>query len=466
MSILIDEPPLLSAARHDSYSLLTQLLERGEDPNQTNSAGETALILAVQRGFEKAVVKLLKAGADPFITGGHYTSFRTHALGFANKQGQLPIIKRVLEAITLDTVEKIMWVRSLAWHNGYTSLLDDIAIQLERIDGHPALEESLPPLIQTIYRDDFAGFKKLLAKGANLDEALPNGLGPLHQSIRLQRNAHFDALLENQADINQCNSYSPLFIAVKFQNRHAYRELLKRGAQDLPSSQQHTALFAAVYLNDLEVIQDLVARGSDLNQYAVEGYFTLVYAAARHGRLDALKVLLSLGLKPDMKVNVEDNTNFDMMPGCQLTALSASVKNGDAEGVELLLKAGADPNRQSAGIPPLFFAAPAYRYPESETVDYWAVVERSCAIIDLLIDHGANVNLKSHDGSICLIQAILSGQEEIALHLIKRGAVCNVRDKNGKFPVDYAQYTVKAKLVHSGYAKASGLCDRKSVNID
>jgi ankyrin repeat protein len=225
---------------------------------------------------------------------------------------------------------------------------------------------------------------------------------------------------------------------VHVQNKYAYQRLTRLGAEDLPTGHHHTALFAAVYSNDMPVVQELIARGSNINQFAQNGFCTLVYCAARYGHLDMLKYLLSLGLRPED--TEESNAYSEMFYGSQFTALTAAVKNGDVEAVELLLKAGANPNRRSNGIPPLHFAAPRYRFVESETIDYLEVVNRYIAIIDLLLAYGADINLKAdHNHITCLIQAIATDQEEIAMHLVKSGAAIDKKDKRGKLPLDYAR---------------------------
>jgi ankyrin repeat protein len=330
------------------------------------------------------------------------------------------------------------------------SFCDKCLLEVENLlSWQPTPVESLPPFFQAIYKDDLATFKKLLAEGANPQEALSNGLAPLHAAIRLHRHAMFDLLIESHVDINQRNSschYSPLFVAVHVQNKYAYQRLTRLGAEDLPTGHHHTALFAAVYSNDMPVVQELIARGSNINQYAQSGYCTLVYCAARYGHLDMLKYLLSLGLHPDWDAE-GSNGYSELFYGSQFTALTASVKNGDVEAVKLLLKAGADPNRKSNGIPPLHFAAPRYRFVESETIDYLEVVNRYIAIIDLLLAYGADINLKAdHNHITCLIQAIATDQEEIAMHLVKSGAALDKKDKRGKLPLDYAKSFNQTRL--------------------
>jgi ankyrin repeat protein len=445
-----NEPPLLFAARHDAYSHLDQLLESGENPNQTNKAGETPLILAVQRGFEKAVYRLLQAGADALQAGGDITtSVRTNALYFSMENGNYNIVKMLLDSIELNTYDKIVWYHSVG--NRYMSFCDKCLLEVENLTSwQPTPLEALPSLFQAIYKDDLAAFKKLLAEGANALEVLSNGLTPLHAAIRFHRDAMFDLLIDSRVDINQRNSpcnYSPLFVAVHVQNKHAYQRLIELGAEDLPTGHLHTALFAAVYSNDMPVVQELIARGSNINQYAQSVYCTLVFCAVRYGHIDMLKYLLSLGLHPDAGTE-GSNAYSELFYGSQFTALTTAVKNGAVEAVELLLKAGADPNRKSNGIPPLHFAAPSFRFAESETIDYPAIVNRYIAIIDLLLAYGADINLKAdHNHITCLIKAIVTDQEEIAMHLVKSGALCDRKDKRGKLPLDYARSFNQSRLV-------------------
>ncbi len=437
-----DEPPLLTAARQDAYGLLDQLLEAGENPNQTNKDGETALLLAAQRGFEKAVFRLLQAGADALKVGGDITrTVCSNALGFALKDGNQKIIQMLMNSIEFDTLEKICWYRGCGG-NGFTSFLDKGLLTIVDISCQPSTIESLPPLFQAIYKDDFAAFKQLLEEGSDPHATLGNGLAPLHIALGFHRNAMFDLLLEYSVKLDQRDApyyYSPLFVAVHTKNRHAYRKLIDLGAPDLPTGYNHTALFAAVYSGDMEVIQELIARGSDIKQYACHGCCTLVYTAARYGHVNVLKYLLSLGLHPDW--DAEGNAYYsETLYGSQFTALSAAVKHGDVESVELLLNAGADPNRKSNGIPPIHFAMPSYRFVESETIDYHALIQRYLAIIDLLLAHGANIDLKADHNQIpALTQAYATEQKEIALHLVRCGAASDKKDKRGKFPYEYAR---------------------------
>ncbi len=54
---------LLEAAQIGNFERVTELLNRGDDPNAKDTDGDTALILAADKGHEAVVEALLKAGA-------------------------------------------------------------------------------------------------------------------------------------------------------------------------------------------------------------------------------------------------------------------------------------------------------------------------------------------------------------------------------------------------------------------
>ena len=59
------QPKLIEAARNGHEDIVSKLLKDGENPNQTDEYGSTALIEAAGNGHEGIVRILLKAGADP-----------------------------------------------------------------------------------------------------------------------------------------------------------------------------------------------------------------------------------------------------------------------------------------------------------------------------------------------------------------------------------------------------------------
>ncbi len=84
---------LLDAARTGRTADITTLLQQGAPINATDTAGRTALMLAVIHGHEAAVQQLLRLGANPALVDAEGLS----ALGHARKKG-LERMAALLEA--------------------------------------------------------------------------------------------------------------------------------------------------------------------------------------------------------------------------------------------------------------------------------------------------------------------------------------------------------------------------------
>lgn len=282
----------------------------------------------------------------------------------ALNKGHYDIAQLLLEQINPSHAIYIRNIRYNLWHHGFISYLDD---------------ENLTQTVQPA----------------------------LHMAILNHQHDQFDALIESHADINErtAPSYlSPLFFAVKVQNYYAYRKLIQLGALDLPTSCHHTALMAAVYNNDLLIVKELLARGSDPYQCSSKITYTLLFAAAHYGHHEVLKFLLDYGFHPDdvggypwdrYRIRYPEHTE---KPG---TPLTTAISRLDPEMVEMLLQAGADPNRKSCGIPPLHWALPKFFTHES--------IEASHVIIGLLLEAGADIHLTSDDGQTLLDKATKYG---------------------------------------------------------
>ncbi|MBS0629943.1 MAG: ankyrin repeat domain-containing protein [Verrucomicrobia bacterium] len=387
---------------------------------------EKALISAVQRGCEKEVEELLKAGADPLKNSGDITtSVFANALTLATYHGNWKIVSLILSYIDMKTQEGMYYSNSVG--SGFSRLIDRVRLTIFDSNCRPREMGSFSPLFQAVMTNDFPTFARLLKEGVDPRETLDNGLAPLHLAIALHQNQMVDALLETGADINQRGAphhYCPLFVAVHIQNDYAYRKLLELGAKDLPTAYNHSALFAAVYWGNIPQAEELIARGADLKQYAFDGYNTLIFAAVRFGLEGMVKYLLSLGLHPD--ADGEGKRFYSVLfYGTPCTPLTVAVQNGHLEIVELLLKGGADPNLKSNGVPPLHFAI--------------SLADRDRRIIDLLLSYGASIDAKAeHNYATALMKAYALGQHEIASYLVACGASADEKDLRGKLPHEYA----------------------------
>lgn len=113
--------------------------------------------------------------------------------------------------------------------------------------------------------------------------------------------------------------------------------------------------------------------------------------------------------------------------------LSLAVRAQFPPVVSLLLNAGADVNRlsQDRGYSPLMDA----------------VQKGDVAIAQILLDHGADGNLKSKDGQTALIIAAGRGDLSISKLLVSHGADPSIKDSLGMSAISYASLFKNEKLL-------------------
>ena len=137
-----------------------------------------------------------------------------------------------------------------------------------------------------------------------------------------------------------------------------------------------TPLIAASYTGKADVIDYLVAHGADVNYKDGEG-FTPIYTAARENNPDIVKILLDYGANPDE----------------QLTTPGYSIKNNTAL---------------------------------TRTVE-----KQDFETIQVLVEHGANINIPNENGETALYLAVEHQNVEIATYLLEHGADPTIENKNG-----------------------------------
>jgi ankyrin repeat protein len=113
------------AAYNGHTTVVRRLLERGADLTAQNAEGRTALMFAATGSFPKTVEVLLKAGADPNVTG---EVEGWSALMFAAAEGRPEVVRALLD------------------HGADPSLTDndgDTALTFAQDNGHSEVVEVL-----------------------------------------------------------------------------------------------------------------------------------------------------------------------------------------------------------------------------------------------------------------------------------------------------------------------------------
>jgi ankyrin repeat protein len=167
--------------------------------------------------------------------------------------------------------------------------------------------------------------------------------------------------------------------------------------EDMPDNPL-SCLYAAIGLNNNPALaQTLLEAGANPNDSES------LYHSTEHRDLVCMKLLLRHGA-------TSHGTN----------ALKHMLDREDIAGLKLLLEAGANPNEVN---------------PRGETALHWAIWRgRSVAAITALLDSGAALEAKRHDGRTAYAMAAERGQQEVVSLLEARGAIPVSADTKASIP--------------------------------
>lgn len=264
-------------------------------------------------------------------------------------------------------------------------------------------------------------------------------------------------------------------------------------AQQSPAlNERDGQLLNAAYNGDTASVQKLLMEGANVDARDVQDGRTALAIATEAGQTDAAAVLIGKG------ANLESKDNFGN------TALIRAVKHGQAAAVKLLLERGANPEASDdGGETPLMAAAGAYqasaemtrlvlekkvkteaRDAAGQAALMYAASAGNVGCARLLLDHGANIEVKGSDGNTPLIDAAFdtrigdsaatlkalleagakiearngagqtalivlgwSGNTDCVRLLLERGADRNAKDRQGKTALDYARENKRLEVV-------------------
>ncbi|CAI9115245.1 OLC1v1016098C1 [Oldenlandia corymbosa var. corymbosa] len=174
------------------------------------------------------------------------------------------------------------------------------------------------------------------------------GCNALHLAAAQGRTQMCRDLIRNLKfhDINASDDSgrTPLIQAVLWKHRRTVDFLIDNGADVTKGTLKgYTPSHCAAEKGSKELIQLLISKGADLNAFAEPG--TPLHCAAAHGSFEAVKYLLDLRADPN-------SLSLVYMSPLLLSMLANSL-----ECMELLLKAGADPDTPAGDTTPLCYAA-------------------------------------------------------------------------------------------------------------
>jgi ankyrin repeat protein len=230
---------------------------------------------------------------------------------------------------------------------------------------------------------------------------------------------------------------------------------------DLRDPEEISPLNLALLNARFDLAAYLIKAGANVNRWDMWGRSPLYSAVdlnttPRGGRpdrpssdkttgLEVIEMLLKAGANPNMQLklfppyrSLGQDRGGDSMLTVGTTPLIRAAKAGDNGAVKLLLQYGALPDLpNSLGITPLMAAAGI----GSTTIDIRARFRNEDQCIEtgkLLLAAGAKVNATNDNGQTPLHGAALWGWTKYAQFLAENGADLEAKDRGGNRPVDVA----------------------------
>jgi ankyrin repeat protein len=216
--------------------------------------------------------------------------------------------------------------------------------------------DGLTALQRAVYREDVAAAKKLLAAGADANEANRYGIQALTLACQNGNLDLVNLLLDAGADPNTIapGGETAMMTAARTGRPGPVKALLARGANvnGAEPRQKQTATMWAAAEGHAEVIKILIEAGADFKAKLSSGLTPMLFAV-RGAHREAVKVFLDAGVPVDEPVRPLGSASGKRLPRSGYTALNLAIENGHFEMAAWLLDQGASPEGGKVGYTPL-----------------------------------------------------------------------------------------------------------------
>ena len=431
------------AQRQDREGLRALVKQRANINSQQND-GTTALQWAAHWNDTETVELLLSAGANPKIANRYGVS----PLSEAAAAGNGPIIEALLKAgadpnvpITPDGETVLMTasrsgdvktVKALLAHGANVNAIENYRGQTALMwaaGEHHAdvvkilLDAGADWKIRSLARD--TSMPKLSA-ASSVTPMARGGLTALHFAAREGDIDCARTMLDAGVDVNQVDVDGTSVLVVSILNKH-YKFagfLLDRHADpNLMDARGRSALYAAIDMRN-EDYSAMPTRPENDDLPSLD----LIKALVAHGADVNQKLLRNLPGRSGM-----DSGDVALGPGA--TPLMRAARAGDVPVMRVLLDHGADLSlKTSDGNTALLFAAGVgYRDKNTRGTEAGAL-----EAVKLALSTGADLNQTNARGETVLHGAAHRGADTIVEYLIDRGSPLNAKTTRGLTPLDYA----------------------------
>lgn len=430
----------LHLAAHHQYpntvKRLLQPLPGGQnifDIESKNETHWTALHLGARSGRLLTVQVLLQHGAKPYnVTGDGET-----ALHIACSQGHVDIVKELLKwrdahsdhdkdiVFTEDNEKKTAFIHAIS--QGHREIARTLLEWPSIKNSAAQLQgETQNALIVAVSCDNRDLVQLLLQYCWDIDDielSTKDQATALHRAASDNNVSMIDFLLEHKANPNMKDSYgeTPLHDAAR-ESPEGVKHLLQMGADvNAENKQGETPLWRAAFHGEVASVQNLLISSTAVNLKARRTYDQWTTLHAAYDSVEITKILLQRGADP-VAVDVDKEPPYFW-----------AIRYGFIDVVRLYMDNGVKPTHKNA---------------RGSTGLHIAVENtQELALVQLLVEHSADVNATDGDGTAPIHLAAANGQESVLEYLLQQGANAEMTCEGHGTPLMAAAATGQEKIL-------------------
>ena len=471
---------LANAARDQDYVRYSQLLDQARDVDAFSDDGTPALHWLVRFNDLDRVRELLSRGADPALAN----RYRVQPMQIAAEYGYTDMLGLLLEYGASEdargpTGEPVLFGAIRSGNMAAVDLLLARGADIHATD--PVFAQTA--LMVAVRENNPVIVGKLLALGADVNaytqmgevpEFRPPGAGGGSHGVGIVRGGWPEQGMRNPIP----GKLTALLFAARDGHTIIARQLLDAGAHiEDPSANETSPLVMAIMNDNIDLARLLIERGANVNSMDWYGQTplwtavdlrnkdlnsrTMVHDVDRAPVFELIEVLLDQGADPDARTReVPPLRRWDMGLGSLAwvdftgqTAFLRAALSGDLAVMQLLLDHGADPHIPTFGGTTPLMAAAGVNWVFNQTFDEGQ--DALLATVQLCVALGMDVNAENSMGLRAIHGAANRGSDAIIAYLFEQGADLQAQDHEGRTPMTWAEGVFLA--THAPFAKESSI---------
>ncbi|TSM77358.1 Ankyrin repeat and SOCS box protein 2 [Bagarius yarrelli] len=307
----------------------------------------------------------------------------------------------------------------LAIRRGDVQAVIELASSISCIQTHSAVEDwtalheaayygqtaCVKALLKACQKESIDIVQMILAFGGLVNQRCHQGWTALHEAVRRGNTQLCEALLQARAAIDATNAYgiTPIIEAARHGRTKIVEYLISKGAGvNLQSCEGTTALSEACKHGHGDTVDLLLRHHADANKSSKTGFLPL-HIAAQYGHENIVCLLLPVTSRAKIRQS-------------GITPLHLAAEFNQENVVRFLIKSGCDVNTKLSRERSSMF------HDHRSTALYCAVTASNVGVVDMLLKAGANPNL---DPLSPLLVALRQGCLRTIHALVEHGADVN-----------------------------------------